>query len=883
MIIVRFFFTKNTMRKVRLLFMVLLSYMFCYAKAEISIWDSNSYTMSNNQCFIHSVNLYTIVEGEVKEEKGERNLIDGHEYVDLGLPSGKLWATMNYGASKPEDYGEYANWNSNDIISSSWGPNWITPTLADINELESCCSWTWETRNGINGYKIKGTNGNTIFLPAAGIKNIILSGVGEMVYYWTSTKYTQLEDMAYVIMATNSDVAIGSFNYAHGNLPIRPVSKKGKEISPTTETKEWVDLGLPSGLLWAKTNIGAHQEYEVGNRYSFGETQTKTYYKEDNYKWLDQTTGQYTKYVNSGKYADYKTELEREDDAATQNWGEPWHMPSLEDIEELCRYCSSRWEKVNGIYGRRFIASNGNSIFLPAGGFIYSYNQYYNELGYYMTTHVESDAKCRLLYFSSSTVTTKWINIKCEGYSVRPVTNFDPAKKHFSLIVQSIGNGYVFLRGTNIRNETKSFTINEGINAILTFTPDNGYKLKSVKVDGVNVMSSVSNNQYTINIVNDTHVEVEFEEDIKAFTVDGVNYTVESFNEKTVVVSKGNYGPVLVISPKVSYLDMSWEVASMESGALTNSPGLCAIVWNLEVAFSESITNPNLLLYVKSANYAPQSIKNVVVNNIADKITLVDAADGNSFCCPQEFTAKSISYTHHYKMGTGINESKGWETIALPFDVQKVSHQSKSEIVPFAIWKSGDSKKPFWLMQYGNSGWTDASSIKAYTPYIISMPNHKRYKEEYKLNGNVTFSAENVKIGKTENLTTSSFNGRTFVPNFSIQTDKSYYALNVNNDYVDYQGSRGDGSMFFIGLRDIHPFEAYMTTTSGARSITIADDMMTTGIHDIMEMIDEEKVVRVYNLKGQLIKIEDGKTLEQVKKTLPAGVYIINGQKLVIK
>jgi hypothetical protein len=74
-----------------------------------------------------------------------------------------------------------------------------------------------------------------------------------------------------------------------------------------------------------------------------------------------------------------------------------------------------------------------------------------------------------------------------------------------------------------------------------------------------------------------------------------------------------------------------------------------------------------------------------------------------------------------------------------------------------------------------------------------------------------------------------------------------------------------------------------MTTASGARSIAIADDMMTTGIRDIMEMLDEQKGVNVYNLKGQLIKTEDCKTLEQVKKTLPAGVYIVNGQKMIIK
>ena len=161
------------------------------------------------------------------------------------------------------------------------------------------------------------------------------------------------------------------------------------------------------------------------------------------------------------------------------------------------------------------------------------------------------------------------------------------------------------------------------------------------------------------------------------------------------------------------------------------------------------------------------------------------------------------------------------------------------------------------------------------------MPNHEKYKSDYKLNGNVTFSAANVKIGKTEKLSTSSYNGKTLVPNFSLKTDRNCLALNVNNDYITYQGSDW-GSKFSSG-RDVHPFEAYMTTTSGARSIAISDDMMMTGIREIMEMLVEQKCVRVYNLKGQLIKVDEAKSIDEVIKALPSGVYIVNGQKLIAK
>ena len=186
-------------------------------------------------------------------------------------------------------------------------------------------------------------------------------------------------------------------------------------------------------------------------------------------------------------------------------------------------------------------------------------------------------------------------------------------------------------------------------------------------------------------------------------------------------------------------------------------------------------------------------------------------------------------------------------------------------------------------MTYGSSGWVEANSIKANAPYIISMPNHSNYKSEFRLNGNVSFSAENVTIPPSDNLLTSNYNGRTFSPNYANQSDNSYYALNVNNDYVTYSGNDLEGSKFLIGLRTVHPFEAYMTSASQARMYIAIDEDMTTGIGDITEIMANEKVVRVYNLNGQLIMEEENKSVDEIKVLLSAGVYIVNGKKLIIK
>lgn len=454
----------------------------------------------------------------------------------------------------------------------------------------------------------------------------------------------------------------------------------------------------------------------------------------------------------------------------------------------------------------------------------------------------------------------------------------------YTLSISASGNGSATYNGTTIRGKTSTFNVNGGTNVIISFSPDNGYRIKSVKLNSSDVTSYVSNNSYTIsNITKNCSLEVEFAEELKTFTIDGINYSVVSYDEKTIIVGGGNFGNVLEVPATITYQDISWKVVGIDNAALADKTQLAAIIWNPAVNFDVNVSNPNLLLYVTSANYAPYSITNVIVNNTADRIVLTDAASGNDFYCPRAFTAKKISYKHNYVMTTGIGESRGWETIALPFDVQKITHSSKGEITPFVNWRSGDSKKPFWLMTYGTGGWTDASSIKANTPYIISMPNHQDYKSEFRLNGSITFYAENATVKKSDDYQSGRYNGNTFVPNFANTDNRGYYALNVNNDYVTYSGGSAEGSRFVVNLRPVHPFEAYMTSSSSyVRSIVVSDDM-TTGIEDIAVLIDESRGIRVYNMKGQLVIAEKDQSLEEVKKRLPAGVYIVNGKKTIIR
>lgn len=136
---------------------------------------------------------------------------------------------------------------------------------------------------------------------------------------------------------------------------------------------DYVDLGLPSRIMWATCNIGATKPYEFGDYFAWGEVTPKDDYSDKLYKWG--TLYNLTKYCTKGKdgIVDNKAVLESEDDAACFNWGNGWRMPTISEMTELKESCE--WEKVenfmgkgvSGMIGRSMY--NGNSIFFPFAGY----------------------------------------------------------------------------------------------------------------------------------------------------------------------------------------------------------------------------------------------------------------------------------------------------------------------------------------------------------------------------------------------------------------------------------------------------------------------------------------------------------------------------------
>ena len=430
----------------------------------------------------------------------------GYVMVDLGLPTKTLWASMNLGAETPEGYGNYYSWGetweksgySNTTASYPYGSSnlgenldiagtehdvahvlmgnaWRMPTKLQMEELlnNEYCRWEWTTQNSVNGYLITSRfNGNTIFLPAAGMKDSQLRNSGTCGSYMTSLQAGN--DNSYLWSLVWNTTTKGVYNayytepLSYNDLAaarwvghtVRPVatlgtiSEDGLAVTILTDSATWklndtsatiygtlssttplpeqgirvgfvvgdsasitladdrpelrfiktvtakehfsatvsvyenfgywyrafvdtgdtvfygkakhfgwemVDLGLPSGTLWANMNVGASWPEEYGNYFAWGETEEKGTYTRDNYNYYNHSLN---RYENLGD--DYHIEFWNYD-AAYVNMGHSWCMPTDDDFNELL---TCQWERYtqNNVKGILFTGPNGHTLFLPSAG-----------------------------------------------------------------------------------------------------------------------------------------------------------------------------------------------------------------------------------------------------------------------------------------------------------------------------------------------------------------------------------------------------------------------------------------------------------------------------------------------------------------------------------
>jgi len=202
-----------------------------------------------------------------------------------------------------------------------------------------------------------------------------------------------------------------------------------KKAGTGANDHDYVDLGLPSGTLWATCNIGATKPEEYGDYFAWGETDTKRIYDENTYKYANCSLYKLTKYCNKSDYGnngftDCLTELQRVDDPAAANWGGGWQTPSSEQWEELLENTTHEWTTQNGVKGCLFTSKkNGETLFLPAAGC--RRNSSLLEAGsngYYWSSSLDTGypSGARGFYFGSGSYYVSG-NFRYHGQSVRPV------------------------------------------------------------------------------------------------------------------------------------------------------------------------------------------------------------------------------------------------------------------------------------------------------------------------------------------------------------------------------------------------------------------------------------------------------------------------------
>lgn len=176
---------------------------------------------------------------------------------------------------------------------------------------------------------------------------------------------------------------------------------------------ESVDLGLPSGTLWAKYSIGATKESDYGDPFAWGATEP---YRLNGTIPIDNTNNYASSYAKTIQHDLYPNE-----DAATVKWGKGWKMPTKAQFDELLANTTDEWTAINGVNGRKFTASNGNYIFFPASGLVNGGSlDDRGGCGNYWSRSFDSSSRSWRLYFNSSgrSVGTAYRNY---GFSVRAV------------------------------------------------------------------------------------------------------------------------------------------------------------------------------------------------------------------------------------------------------------------------------------------------------------------------------------------------------------------------------------------------------------------------------------------------------------------------------
>ena len=371
------------------------------------IYDANGNTLETVPC------SFTATSSEwTQENTGVFNPTPAERApVDLGLPSGTLWAAGNIGAELPWETGLYFAWGETtgytsaqvtggervfdkdtynagsaasisadltleqDAARANLGGQWQMPSADYYQELIDNCIYTFQPNYGGSGktcavFKSM-INGNELVIPCTGYYDSTSLSSSAVVYCWSSSwnSSNTAKELCCVVDGTSA-TSKSSRYYGLNVRAIIPGTKTPGSDKGTENGYKYVDLGLPSGLKWATCNVGTKNPWDYGKYFAWGET--KGYFNGEvtsGVRKFDDATYQ------AGSAASISTNLSPNDgnDAARVNMGGSWRMPTEAEFQELKDNCTVTWMTSymgKGVAGNLYTSNiNGNSVFFPATGY----------------------------------------------------------------------------------------------------------------------------------------------------------------------------------------------------------------------------------------------------------------------------------------------------------------------------------------------------------------------------------------------------------------------------------------------------------------------------------------------------------------------------------
>ncbi len=340
------------------------------------------------------------------------------------------------------------------------------------------------------------------------------------------------------------------------------------------------------------------------------------------------------------------------------------------------------------------------------------------------------------------------------------------------------------------------------------------------------------------------------------------------------------------------------------SDALEHLMELTTLRWKAEEGelpgqLLETAGNPNMLIWVNSAERVPSRDFNVVETstNTARRLAV---ADNCSFRAANDFEALEAEYERTFSQTTpapGEGNGYGWEAIALPFDVQSIEHESKGPVASFEALRNGAEGRPFWLYEADEEQmWRPAAQIRGGVPYIIAMPENDYYDDAYRLAGKVRFSAANVTVSSERTLCPLP-DGHVLEPVLSRYPDIVFMGLNTGLDSMTAPDGTllAPGSAFVDWMRP-QPMHAGMNPLYGESYVPVFGEESQVGLlygDDTLtvEAIDgtlrltsgRDRTVEVYTTTGLCVAtLHLQASQPQQTRPLSPGIYIAAGRKIQI-